>query len=61
MKAASIVDQLLSATPLKRVIKRRLLSGSLQRAIKGSEFALELLRLVRPYGHEGNWALRQDM
>ena len=61
MNPASTMERLVSATSLKRVIKRRLLSGSLQRAIKGSEFALELLRLVRPYGHEGNWALRQDM
>jgi hypothetical protein len=67
MNPASAVNRLVSATPLKRAIKRTLLSGPLQRAIKGSEFALELLRVVRPYGHEhfflcsGNWALCPDM
>jgi hypothetical protein len=67
MKAARAVDQLVSATPLKRAIKRTLLSGPLQRAFKESEFALELLRLVRPYGHEhfflcsDNWAVRLNM
>jgi hypothetical protein len=51
MTAASAVDRLVSA-PLKRAIKKTLVSGPLQRAIKRSEFALELVRLVRPYGHE---------
>jgi FkbM family methyltransferase len=61
MKAASTVDRLVSATPLKRAIKRALFSGSLQRAIKGSEFALELLRLVRPFGHEHFFHLLQQL
>jgi FkbM family methyltransferase len=61
MKTASIVDQLLSATPLKRVIKRTLLSGPLRRAIKGSEFASELLRLVRPYGVEHFFPLLRQL
>jgi FkbM family methyltransferase len=55
------VDQLVSATPLKRAIKRALLSGPLQRAIKESEFALELLRLVRPYGHEHFFPLLRQL
>jgi FkbM family methyltransferase len=50
MKAASVVDLLVSATPLKRAIKRTLLSGRVRRAITESEFGLELLRSVRPYG-----------
>src|SRR5262245_28508983 len=50
-KVARAVDRLVSA-PLKRAIKGSLISGHLQRAIKRSEFGLELLRLVRPYGHE---------
>jgi FkbM family methyltransferase len=50
-----------SVAPLKRVIKRTLLSGSLQRAIKGSQFALELLRLVRPYGHEHFFPLLRQL
>jgi FkbM family methyltransferase len=61
MKAARAVDQLVSATPLKRAIKRTLLSGPLQRAIKESEFALELLRLVRPYGHEHFFPLLRQL
>jgi hypothetical protein len=66
MNPARTVDRLVS-TPLKRAIKKTLLSGRLQRAIKGSDLALELPRVVRPYGHEhffhcsGNWALRPDM
>jgi FkbM family methyltransferase len=61
MNSASTVDRLVSATPLKRAIKRILLSGSLQRAIKGSEFASELLRLVRPYGHEHFFSLLRQL
>jgi FkbM family methyltransferase len=51
MKLARAVDRLVAA-PLKRVIKGSLLSGHVHRAIRGSEFSLELLRLVRPFGHE---------
>src|SRR5262245_45336197 len=59
-KVARAVDRLVSA-PLKRAIKGSLLSGHLQRAIKRSEFALELLRLVRPYGHEHFFPLLRQL
>jgi FkbM family methyltransferase len=61
MKAARAVDQVVSATPLKRAIKRTLLSGPLQRAVKESEFALELLRFIRPYGHEHFFPLLRQL
>jgi FkbM family methyltransferase len=60
VKAARAVDRLVSA-PLKRAIKGLLFSGHLQRAIKRSEFALELLRLVRPYGHEHFFPLLRQL
>jgi FkbM family methyltransferase len=61
MNPASTMDRLVSATPLKRAIKRTLLSSPLRRAIKGSEFALELFRVVRPYGHEHFFPLLRQL
>ena len=61
MNPASTMDRLVSATSLKRAIKRTLLSGPLRRAIKGSEFALELFRVVRPYGLEHFFPLLQRL
>src|SRR5215831_9588663 len=61
MKAASLVDQLVSAAPLKRAIKRTLFSSRVRRAITESEFGLELLRFVRPYGHEHFFRLLRQL
>jgi FkbM family methyltransferase len=59
MNPASALDRL--AIPLKRAIKRTLLSGPLRRAITGSGFALELLRVVRPYGYNHFFPLLRQL
>jgi FkbM family methyltransferase len=46
---------------MKAAIKRTLLSGPVRRAITGSELGLELLRLVRPYGHHHFFPLLRQL
>jgi FkbM family methyltransferase len=60
MKAASAADRLISA-PLKRTIKKILVSSPLQHAIRRSAFALDLVSAVRPYGLAHFFALLRQL
>src|SRR5262245_48225347 len=61
MKTASAAVDRLVSVPLKRAIKKALLSGRLRRAITESEFGLELLRSIRPYGHNHFFPLLRQL